>query len=749
MIDLDDIQRRTREVFRLEAADLLAELEAALLDLESAPANADAINRVFRAMHTLKGSGATSGFPELSQFLHHVEDVFNAAREGRVQITPAIIDRTLKVSDAVTRYLADTTDRARDILAQAQPHLDELLKHLPQKTATANLPATAAAQKRFRIHFRPHRQLFQTGTDPGVFLDDLRALGTASITGFTDELPDLDALDPEQCYLHWQIDLATTGNESAIREVFAFVEDDCDLDIHALDADEAPLGIASPIAAPQPPPGEWLIDFKLTPQSLAAPGLVDSLWLNLAKLGSHRVLQSPAGPTPQAGDWRISLTTALDEPTIADAFVFILDAAPVIRRTASTAASSAPPTPPRPATTGAPAHNDTLRVASEKIDRLVNLVGELVILRSQVTAACDTLGQVPPALQNASEGFLRLSTELRDVVLQVRMMPIGETFNKFKRLVRDLSRDLGKEAELVTEGAETELDKTMLDQLNDPLVHLVRNSLDHGLEPTDERLAAGKPRRGTLRLSAEQRGDRVWIVVSDDGRGLNAQKIRTKAIERGLLPATATPSTQEIYQLIFLPGFSTADTISQLSGRGVGMDVVKRRIELLRGSIDLQSAPGRGTEIRLSLPLTLAIIEGLMVSVDGDRYIMPLSIARETIELTRAQRQRANGRNVVELRGELVPYLRLRDLFGFTGPDPELERVVIVELEDRHLGIVVDEVLGNHQTVLKSLGWLTRHIQVFSGATVLGDGHVALILDVPNLLTYAGRQKTAGVGLEI
>jgi two-component system chemotaxis sensor kinase CheA len=497
------------------------------------------------------------------------------------------------------------------------------------------------------------------------------------------------------------------------------------------------------------PPGEWLIDFKLTPQSLAAPGLVDSLWLNLAKLGSHRVLQSPAGPTPQAGDWRISLTTALDEPTIADAFVFILDAAPVIRRTASTAASSAPPTPPRPATTGAPAHNDTLRVASEKIDRLVNLVGELVILRSQVTAACDTLGQVPPALQNASEGLLRLSTELRDVVLQVRMMPIGETFNKFKRLVRDLSRDLGKEVELVTEGAETELDKTMLDQLNDPLVHLVRNSLDHGLEPTDERLAAGKPRRGTLRLSAEQRGDRVWIVVSDDGRGLNAQKIRAKAIERGLLPATATPSTQEIYQLIFLPGFSTADTVSQLSGRGVGMDVVKRRIELLRGSIDLQSAPGRGTEIRLSLPLTLAIIEGLMVSVDGDRYIMPLSIARETIELTRAQRQRANGRNVVELRGELVPYLRLRDLFGFTGPDPELERVVIVELEDRHLGIVVDEVLGNHQTVLKSLGWLTRHIQVFSGATVLGDGHVALILDVPNLLTYAGRQKTAGVGLEI
>jgi len=757
MIDLDDIQRRTREVFRLEAADLLAELEAALLDLESAPANADAINRVFRAMHTLKGSGATSGFPELSQFLHHVEDVFNAAREGRVQITPAIIDRTLKVSDAVTRYLADTTDRARDILTQAQPHLDELLKHLPLKTATANLPATAAAQKRFRIHFRPHRQLFQTGTDPGVFLDDLRALGTASITGFTDELPDLDALDPEQCYLHWQIDLATTDSESAIRDVFAFVEDDCDLDIRALEADEAPLAVAPPSATPPPPSGtshtrEWLIDFKLTPQSLATPGLVDSLWLNLAKLGSHRALQAPAGNPPHAGDWCISLTTALDEPAIADAFVFILDAAPRIRRADNPAVSptvSAPPSAPRAATASAPTHNDTLRVSSEKIDRLVNLVGELVILRSQVTAACDTLGQVPPALQNASEGLLRLSTELRDVVLQVRMMPIGETFNKFKRLVRDLSRDLGKEAELVTEGAETELDKTMLDQLNDPLVHLVRNSLDHGLEPTDERLAAGKPRRGTLRLSAEQRGDRVWIVVSDDGRGLNAQKIRAKAIERGLLPATATPSAQEIYQLIFLPGFSTADTVSQLSGRGVGMDVVKKRIELLRGSIDLQSEPGRGTEIRLSLPLTLAIIEGLMVAVDGDRYIMPLSIARETIELTRTQRQRANGRNVVELRGELVPYLRLRDIFGFTGPDPDLERVVIVELEDRHLGIVVDEVLGNHQTVLKSLGWLTRHIQIFSGATVLGDGHVALILDVSNLLTYAGRQKTAGVGFEI
>jgi two-component system chemotaxis sensor kinase CheA len=413
-------------------------------------------------------------------------------------------------------------------------------------------------------------------------------------------------------------------------------------------------------------------------------------------------------------------------------------------------ARAAAPAPREPAAAGAgPRQDETLRVSSRKLDNLVNLVGELVILRAQLNDACRLLPEVPPALQSVAESLQRLTSELRDVVLDVRMMPIGDTFNKFQRLTRDMSRELGKEVDLVIQGAATEMDKTVLDQLNDPLVHLVRNCLDHGLEPPAVRVAAGKPPRGTLRLSAEQKGDRVWIRVSDDGRGLDPAKIRAKAIDRGLLAATATPTEAELFQLIFLPGFSTADVVSKLSGRGVGLDVVKKRIELLRGTVELTSRLGQGTEIRLSLPLTLAIIEGLMVGVDGDRYIMPLSAARETIEITRAQRTAGNRRNVVALRGELIPYLRLRELFGFTSEPPDLERVVIIEFEDKRLGLVVDEVLGNHQTVLKTLGWLSHRIQIFSGATVLGDGRAALIFDIAGLVTFAHTRQGAATGMEI
>ena len=393
------------------------------------------------------------------------------------------------------------------------------------------------------------------------------------------------------------------------------------------------------------------------------------------------------------------------------------------------------------------AKREMLRVSADKLDKLVNLVGELVILKSQVSEGCAAVRELPPMLQGAAEGLQRLAFELRDVVLGVRMMPIGETFAKFHRLTRDLSRDLGKEVRLVIEGAETEMDKTMLEQLADPLMHLVRNSLDHGCEPPEARLAAGKPRTATLTLRAEQRGDRVWIVVADDGRGLDAAKIRAKAIERGLLAAEATPSEHEIHQYIFLPGFSTADKISEVSGRGVGLDVVKRSIEALRGTIELHSRPGRGAEIRLSLPLTLAIIEGLMVRVAGDRYILPLGSARETIELRRDRRLAANGRNVVALRGELLPYLRLREVFEYDGEPPPIERVVVVELGDKRVGLAVDEVLGNHQTVLKSLGWLGRRVDVFTGATVLGDGRVALIIDIPGLVAFDAARTPADVGL--
>jgi len=770
-MNFDEIQRRSRELFRQEAADVLAELERSLLELEHEPSDSAAINRVFRAMHTLKGSGATSGFAELSAFLHHVEDVFNAAREGRLAINSTIVDLTLRLCDAISRYLEADPSVAPAVLEGAGDDLAALLKFLPAKgekpAAPAAAPVASAAggeakqTPRWRITFRPHSGIFQQGIDPGMFLDNLRLLGDCEVHARVDELPSLGDLDPEQSYLAWEIRLSTSAGQTEIREVFCFVEDDCDLEI-------APLEQAAATT--------WYVEFQATPALLGAPGAFDTLFLELSGLGRHHVLESPpAGDEPQPGRWLMRLETAEPKDRIEDAFAFAVDARPVISREAP--AGSAPASPsaeggvsqqrpqsaqaapvsspskPREKTVAAAsaivasAKREMLRVSAEKLDKLVNLVGELVILKSQVSEGCAAVPKLPPMLQGAAEGLQRLAFELRDVVLGVRMMPIGETFAKFRRLTRDLSRDLGKEIELVIEGAETEMDKTVLDQLADPLMHLVRNSLDHGCETPEARLAAGKPRVATLTLRAEQRGDRVWITVSDDGRGLDAAKIRAKAVARGLLAAEASPSEQEIYQFIFLPGFSTADKVSELSGRGVGLDVVKRSIEALRGTIELRSQPGRGAEIRLSLPLTLAIIEGLMVRVDGDRYILPLGSAREAIELRRDRRLAANGRNIVDLHGEMMPYLRLRELFDYSGEPPPIERIVIAEVEDTRIGIAVDEVLGNHQTVLKSLGWLGRRVDVFTGATVLGDGRVALIVDIPGLVAFDAARIKGDVGL--
>jgi two-component system chemotaxis sensor kinase CheA len=518
------------------------------------------------------------------------------------------------------------------------------------------------------------------------------------------------------------------------------------------------------------------VSFEVTAESVAAPGLISGLWAELEKLGPITVLAAPGAARPTVGTWQIEIQTTATAEEIGSVFIFAVDAQPKIEPASAqetVAAQPAKPTEPvivAPTTApaapamrrgiAADAKHDLLRVSSDKIDRLVNLVGELVILRSQVSDACTHLADVPPVLRDAAEGMERLSAELRDVVLNVRMMPVRESFAKFKRLVRDLSRDLGKEVELVLEGEETEMDKSMLEQLHDPLLHMIRNALDHGIEAPDVRERAGKSRSGQLRLTAEQNGDRVCITVGDDGRGLDPEAIRAKAIAQGLLTPTATPTEAELFQLVFLPGFSTAKAVSQTSGRGVGMDVVKKRIELMRGSVTLTSAPGQGTKVVLSLPLTLAIIEGLMVGLGDERYVMPLSLVREIVERPalssevgtggspvhgragRASLPPGMGPNFVELRGKPIAVVDLRELFSLPKTPHAVERIIVAEIDGASVGLAVDAVLGSHQTVLKSLGWVARHVRAFSGATITGDGRVALILDVNALLALASASAT-------
>ena len=380
----------------------------------------------------------------------------------------------------------------------------------------------------------------------------------------------------------------------------------------------------------------------------------------------------------------------------------------------------------------ASSNNSLVRVPSDKLDRLVTLVGELVMNQSrlsQVASRVDLADVTAPV-----EEIERLVSELRDNVLGIRMTPIGMAFNRLKRLVHDLSGELGKQIDLITEGAETELDKTVLDQIGDPLVHLIRNSVDHGIESADERELHGKQRRGRIRLAAAHVGSHVVITIEDDGRGLDPEKIRAKAISKNLIAPDAQLSEKEIFNLIFLPGFSTAAQVTSVSGRGVGMDVVKRQIDSLRGTVSLASQLGGGTTTTLTLPLTLAIIDGLLVEIGSDQFIVPMALVTENVELHKADRARNNSRNAVAVRGDLIPYVRLRSLFQVSEGEPDIEKIVIAQQGEQRVGLVVDRVLGSHQTVIQSIGRFYREVEIVSGATIMGDGRVALILDVAGLV---------------
>jgi two-component system chemotaxis sensor kinase CheA len=466
--------------------------------------------------------------------------------------------------------------------------------------------------------------------------------------------------------------------------------------------------------------------------------------------------------------WTIALHGACDRNAIRDVFIFVeddstieiepLETAPrqedpgemhsagVAESGAGVESMSSPGSPSSPPKTLA--RESTVRVPSDRLDRLVDLVGELVMNQSRLAQAASQSGSGEFA--NPVQELERLVAELRDNVLGIRMLPIGTLFSRFRRLVHDLSVELGKEADLIAEGAETELDKSILDQLGDPLVHCLRNCLDHGIEPPEERLAKGKPRRATIRLSAVHTGSNVVISIRDDGRGIDRTAVRAKAVQKQLIAPDAILTNQDIVNLVTTPGFSTATQVTSVSGRGVGLDAVKRQIDALRGTLSLTSEEGRGTCCSITLPLTLAIIEGLLVQVGGDQFIVPMAAVTENVELLRAQKARNNGRNVIAVRGELIPYIDLRQTFRSGGEAPPIEKVVITQYDDQRVGLVVDRVLGTHQTVIQSLGKFFRNINVVSGATIMGDGRVALIMDIAAVVRHADREcREAAAGTRV
>ena len=657
-----------KQSFREEAREILVDLESSLLELNEHSNNLELVGRVFRALHTLKGSGAMFGFDELATFTHNLETAFDEVRNGRLAITSKLIDLTLAALDQIRAMLDEDSgntgaDRAvcAEILQKAR-QLIGISTGNPASSKTAPPPAapdaTSSAACDWKICFAPGPDLMLNGANPLLLLRELKEMGDLRIQAIMAAVPPIGELSPERCYVSWEMILTTPAGREAIRDVFIFVEDSCELTIE-------------PASRPVP----------------------DSVTSN-------------AGAPAQA----------LDEPRSASGG----------RRTYDKADNAL-----------------SLRVPAAKLDQFVDLVGELVTVQarlSEIAARHDH-----PEVSAVSEEIERLTSALRENSMNIRMMPIRATFEKFRRLVHDLARDLDKNVELTIDGADTELDKTVIDKLSDPLMHLIRNSMDHGIEPTDIRQAAGKHPTATIRLSARHAGANVLIEVSDDGGGINKEAVRNRAIERGMIAVDVSLSDSEIFALIFQPGFSTASRVTDVSGRGVGMDVVRQSVESLRGTIDVASQSGEGTSVTLRLPLTLAIIDGLLVSVADAYFVLPLANTLECIELTREDLEKTNGKHVVEVRGEVIPYIRLREHFNIWSEPPAIEQIMVAETGEGRYGFVVDQVLGDHQTVIKNLGRLYRHVQVVSGATILGNGSVALILDPERLVHEALRGGLPGV----
>jgi two-component system, chemotaxis family, sensor kinase CheA len=703
------------ELFLQEAAELLEHLEQALLDLENLPSNKDdLINTAFRALHTLKGSGAMFGFDALSSFVHDFETAFDQVRKGRVPASHDLIAIALMAKDHIRMLI----ERPEEVDAQGGACILSELRRVLEASSesgaavaapvvTAPTPAVSEVQQAaedskidletasgtmWHLRFRFHENVLVNGTNPLLLLDELRALGPCSVKIGTDLVPLLPDLKPDVCYLTFDVRLRTEHPRAAIDDVFIFVIDEMDLSVEQ-ETDEPAL--VPPALASEPERA------TVPKESVEAPR---------ASVVPAPLVKAPAAVAPYPA------------------------AAPPLDLSGSQQPAKANAAPTR--------KDSSVRVPAERVDELMDRVGELVIAQARLSQLAGKAGDLD--IKAVAEEIERLASGLRDVTMGIRMMPIGSLFGRFRRLVHDISHELGKSVELITHGEETELDKTMLDQLADPLVHLIRNSVDHGLEAGDERISAGKAEGGHIKLVARHAGAEVLISVIDDGRGLNTAKIRAKAEAQGLIPAGAIMTDSEIHQLIFHAGFSTADEVTKLSGRGVGMDVVKRNIEAMRGTIDIASRLGQGTEITLRLPLTLAIIEGLLVRVGNGRYVIPLSVVEECVELSAAQSTRSNGRNFMNIRGELVPFIRLRELFDAQTVADLHQKVVVVAAGEMRVGMVVDQIIGNHQTVIKTLSKLHADVASFSGATILGDGSVALILDVPHLVELGQTHEKSG-----
>ncbi|MCK6409685.1 chemotaxis protein CheA [Thauera sp.] len=724
-------------VFVTESREQLAVLEAALLELENRPGDDDTLNAIFRSAHTIKGGAGVIECGYIVAFTHVVENLLDKLRNAEITLDSNLIALLLGCADHIGNLLgvleAGAAGPDADLGADGEALLARLQRDwLADKTERAHggQPAAmpppiessgggAVETDCWHISLRFGADVLRKGMDPLSFLRYLGSIGRIErLETLTDAMPAAEAMDPESCYLGFEISFSSNADKTAIERVFDFVRDDCSLRIlppHSRLSDY--VGLINTLPEDPMRLGEILVRVGALTQVELDEGLATQ---NLAVPG-----------TEQSGDAaRASAGAASAEETRPPIGEILVDQKVVQPELVEAAAAKQ-----KQVTEKKAAEARLIRIQADKLDCLIDLVGELVIAGASVSllASKSGLGELVEATSLTG----RLVESIRDAALQLRMVQIGETFNRFNRVVRDTSREMGKDIELVISGGETELDKSMVEKLGDPLMHLVRNAMDHGLEPPAVREASGKPARGRLELNAFHDSGSIVIEVVDDGAGLNRERILAKAIERGLVQPGQALADAEVYNLIFEPGFSTAEKVTNISGRGVGMDVVRRNIQGLRGSVDVSSTLGEGSRFAIRLPLTLAIIDGFLVGVGDAAYVIPLDSVVECIELSAG----ASERDYVNLRGEVLPLVRLRQMFAIEGEAPQRQNVVVVQYAGTKSGIVVDQLMGEFQTVIKPLGNIFRHIKGIGGSTILGSGEVALILDVQALVQRCARSE--------
>lgn len=706
------------QTFFAEAEDLLNSMEAALLRLDEGDKDMETINEIFRAAHTIKGSAGLFGLNDIVSFTHIVENVLDRARDEKITVSGDLLSILLPCRDHIAVLVENAMhERANDetCLAQGQALLDALKPWLgvaaapviakQENNASAGFfdgnTGGSSDRDSWHISVRFGPDLLRNGMDPFSILRFLRTLGEIThITTITEHLPEFNDFDPEQLYLGFEITLGSNASQQQIEDAFMFVREESSIKIIPPRSNiDAFVNLIQSLPENAQRLGEILVkSHAITYQELEAA------------LATQKNQAKALGKVGMLGD------ILIEEQAVAPEIVN----AALDKQKKNNEKKSSP-------------ENRFIRVDAERLDKLINLIGELVINRQRVDLLASKMGN--PTLIEAVTSMGNFTEAIRDAALTLRMVPIGDTFQKFKRVVRDTAKSLNKEIELEIEGAETELDRSMVEKLNDPLMHIVRNAMDHGIESISVRQARNKPDSGTIKLTARHDAGNIVIGIHDDGGGLDVEKIRKKAITNGLIEEGVHLSRQELFQLIFHPGLSTAEQVTNLSGRGVGMDVVKRNIEELQGGIEIESEMGVGTSLSIRLPLTLAIIDGFHVTAGNIDFIVPQNTILECVDLNSLNH--VQGQNCVNLRGDQVPYIRLREIFSLQPGNHSREKIVVVQFGEKRAGIVVDELHGEIQTVVKPMGPIFQALKGIGGSSLLGTGAVALILDIQQLISFA------------